>query len=188
MRLKALAAQYFVEPEGDPFAICPLCEGQLTNEQQKSLAAQLLELRAHASAAERKIDDACGAIDRELRALLTSDVRKHFDLLRTMVPKNAYSEAARSRFATNEAFSDVLTGIAKLTNEIVDEQAAALPDFTRPTMETLSPDAPQSVIDLCQTMHSLQVVSDLALWWEECLARLSDLGRVLFDKKSEQSS
>ncbi|QOZ23827.1 AAA family ATPase [Bradyrhizobium sp. CCBAU 51753] len=29
LRLKALAAQYFVEPEGDTLAICPLCQGQL---------------------------------------------------------------------------------------------------------------------------------------------------------------
>lgn len=186
LRLKALAAQYFVEPEDDTLAICPLCEGQLTNKQQKSLAAQLVELRAHASAAERKIDDACGAIDRELQALLTSGVRKHFDLLLTMVPKSAYSEAARSRFATNEAFSDVLTGIAKLTNEIVDEQAAALPDFTGPTMEALSPGAPQSVIDLCQTMHSLKVVSDLALWWESNASAFRDAWSQLIGKTAEK--
>ncbi|WP_354172773.1 MULTISPECIES: hypothetical protein [unclassified Bradyrhizobium] len=107
-------------------------------------------------------------------------------LLRTMVPKNAYSESARSRFATNDAFSDVLTGIAKLTNEIVDEQAAALPDFAAPTMETLSPDAPQSVIDLCQTMHSLQVVSDLALWWESNASAFRDAWSQLIVKTAEK--
>ncbi|WP_354129588.1 hypothetical protein [Bradyrhizobium sp. i1.15.2] len=98
-------------------------------------------------------------------------------LLRTMVPKNAYSEAARSRFATNDAFSDVLTGIAKLTNEIVDEQAAALPDFAAPTMETLSPDAP---------LHSLQVVSDLALWWESNASAFRDAWSQLIVKTAEK--
>jgi AAA domain len=166
LRLKALAAHYFVEPEGDAFAICPLCEGQLTSEQQKSLATQLAELRAHASVAERKIDDACGAIDRELRALLTMELRKHFDLLRAMVPKNAYADAARARFATNDAFSDVLTGIARLTNEIVEEQVVILPDFNSLALETSSPTAPQSVISLRQTIHSIQTVSNLALWWQ----------------------
>ncbi|MCC8978556.1 AAA family ATPase [Bradyrhizobium acaciae] len=166
LRLKALAAQYFVEPEGDALVVCPLCEGQLTSEQQRGLAAELARLREHASVAERKIDDACGAIDRELKALLTPDIRKHFDLLRVMVPKSAYADAVRSRFGMNDAFSDVLTGITKLTGEIVDEQVAALPDFVPSAMETLSQDTPRSVLALRQTIHSLKVVSDLAFWWE----------------------
>ena len=41
LRLKALAAHYFVEPEKDSLAICPLCEGQLTTEQQKKLSPSL---------------------------------------------------------------------------------------------------------------------------------------------------
>jgi hypothetical protein len=188
LRLKALAAQYFVEPEGDALAICPLCEGQLTNEQQKSLAAQLAELRAHASVAERKIDDACGNIDRGLRALLTPEIRKHFDLLRVMVPKNAYSDAARSRFATNVAFSDVLIGIAKLTNEIVEEQVAFLPDFSAPAIEASSPDTPASVVTLRQTINSLQVVSDLALWWEANANDFRDAWAQLIGKTIEKDN
>ncbi|WP_377828251.1 hypothetical protein ACFKHW_30355 [Bradyrhizobium lupini] len=90
-----------------------------------------------------------------------------------------------SRFATNDAFSDVLTGIAKLTNEIVDGQAA-LPDFATPTMEPWSPDPPQSVIDLCQTMHSLQVVSDLALWWESNASAFRDAWSQLIGKTAEK--
>ncbi|MGY3487896.1 hypothetical protein ACVW1C_005779 [Bradyrhizobium sp. USDA 4011] len=186
LRLKALAAQYFVEPEDDALAICPLCEGQLASEQQKNLAAQLAELRAHASVAERKIDDACGAIDRELRALLTPAIRKHFDLLRVMVPKNAYSDAARLRFATNDAFSDVLTGIAKLTNEIVDEQVAALPDFFASDIEGLVPDTSQSVTALRQTVHSLQVVSDLAIWWEDNASAFRNAWAQLIGKTAEK--
>ncbi|MGJ5096274.1 AAA family ATPase [Bradyrhizobium oligotrophicum] len=166
LRLKALAAQYFVDPEGETPAVCPLCEGQLTNDRQKILAAQLADLRSHASVAERMIDDVCGAIDRELISLLTTELRKHFGLLRTMMPKNAYAEAAISRFATNDAFSDVLTGIAKLTKQIVDEQLPKLPDFVPPTMERCSENTPPSVIEICQTMYALSVLFDLTVWWE----------------------
>lgn len=186
LRLKALAAHYFVEPEKDSLAICPLCEGQLTTEHQKKLADELAELREHAAAAERKIEDACGAIDRELRALLTPDIKKHFDLLRVMVPADAYSDAARARFATNEAFSDVLTGIAKLTSEIVDAQLAALPVFSPPAAETNSPDTPEAAAALRQTMHALQTVSDLAVWWGENAAAFRDAWSQLVGKKDEK--
>jgi hypothetical protein len=167
LRLKALAAHYFVEPQKDELAICPLCEGQLTTEEQKKLAAELADLRKHAATAERKAEDACAAIDRELRALLTPEVRKHFDLLRVMVPKDAYSDAARARFASNAAFSDVLTGIAKLTNEIVDSQVSGLPTFLVPAAATVPLGAPEAAVTLLQTMHALQTVCDLAAWWTE---------------------
>lgn len=188
LRLKALAAQYFVEPAQDSLAICPLCAAQLMTERQKKLAVELAELRKHALAAEKKIEDACGALDRELHQLLTPDVKKHFDLLRLMAPKEAYSDAVRARFATNEAFSDVLTGIAKLTEEIVDSQLTALPVFSPPTAEAGWRDTPESAAMLCKTMHSLQTVSDLAAWWGENAAAfrhawLDLLGKV--DEKGE---
>lgn len=186
LRLKALAAHYFVAPQENTLAICPLCEGQLTTEQQKKLAAELAELREHAAAAERKIEDACGTIDRELRGLLTPEVKKHFDLLRLMVPKDAYSDAARARFATNEAFSEVLTGIAKLTNEIVNSQLAALPAFSPPTAETSLPDTPEVAATLRQTMHALQTVSALAAWWGENGAAFRDAWSQLVGKKGEE--
>ncbi|QOZ23829.1 hypothetical protein XH93_09515 [Bradyrhizobium sp. CCBAU 51753] len=118
--------------------------------------------------------------------LLTPEIRKHFDLLRVMVPKNAYSDAARARFCMNEAFSDVLTGIAKLTGEIVDEQVAALPDFVPPAVETLSQNAPQSVIALRQTIHSLKVVSDLAFWWEGNASAFRNAWAQLVGKMAEK--
>jgi AAA domain len=186
LRLKALAAYYFVEAENDSLAICPLCEGQLTTEQQKKLAVELTELRENAAAAERKIEDACGAIDRDLHALLTPDVKKHFDLLRDMVPKVAYSDAALARFATNNAFSGVLIGIAKLTNELVDSQLAALPAFSQPAAVMSLPDSPQSAATLLQTMYGLQTVSDLAVWWGENAAAFRDAWSQLIGKKNEE--
>jgi hypothetical protein len=186
LRLKALAAHYFVEPQKDALAICPLCEGQLTTAEQKKLAAELADLRKHAAAAERKAEDACAAIDRELRALLTPDVRKHFDLLRVMVPKDAYSDAARARFAQNEAFSDVLTGIAKLTNEIVDSQVAVLPTFSAPAAVVVPPDTPEAAVTLLQTMQALQTVCDLAAWWTENAAAFHEAWSELVGKTEKK--
>lgn len=184
LRLKALAAHYFVEPGEDSLAICPLCEGQLTTKQQKLLAAELAELREHAASAERKIADACGTIDRALRALLTPEVRRHFDLLRLMSPKDAYSDAARARFATNEAFSDVLTGMTKMTNEIVDGQLGALPVFSPPEAETSPADTPESAVMLRQTIHALQTVYDLAEWWGDNASAFREAWSELIGKKN----
>lgn len=165
LRLKALAARYFLEPENDALAICPLCEGSLSTEDQKKLASELADLRKLSAAAERKIEDACAAIDRDLRALLTPGIRKHFDLLSVMVPKEAYSDASRARFAKNEHFSDVLTGIAKLTNEIVDSQLASLPEFAAPGASEISPNLPEAAEALWRTIDSLKRIYDLAAWW-----------------------
>lgn len=166
LRLKALAATYFVEPEADDFAICPLCKSQLANEEQRKLAAELEELRRHAAAAERKIEDTCGEIERDLREYLTSDINRHLDRLSVMVPKEAYSAAAHARFATNETFSGVLTGLAKLTDEIIEGQMVSLPVFLPPAIETTAPDVPDAALKLCRTMHALQTVCELVKWWD----------------------
>ncbi|SFL90092.1 AAA domain-containing protein [Bradyrhizobium sp. NFR13] len=185
LRLKALAARYFVEPEKNALAICPLCEGELTTADQKKLAAELADLRKHAAAAERKVEDACAAIDRDLRALLTSEIGKHFDLLRAMAPKDAYSDAARARFSENEAFSDVLTGIAKLTIEIVDSQIIALPTFSAPAVTAIPSDTPEVAATLWKTMHSLQTVCELAAWWGGNAAAFRDAWAQLVGKTKE---
>lgn len=167
LRLKALAAYYFIEPEANGLAICPLCAAQLASSEQKKLARELAELRAHAAAAERKIGDACRELDRQLHAHLTPDTRKHFDLLRIMTPKQAYSDAALARFANSEAFSGILTGLATLTEEIVASQLCDLPDFNPPIKTTFAADAPEVAKDLHETMHTLQIICELSAWWAE---------------------
>lgn len=188
LRLKALAADYFVEPENDALAICPLCQGQLTTADQKKLAAELVDLRKHAAAAERKVEDVCAAIDNELRVLLTPEIGKHFDLLRLMVPKDSYSDAARERFAKNEAFSSVLTGIAKFTNEIVDSQEASLPTFSASVAPVSPSNTPKAAVVLRQTMHSLQTVYDLAVWWEGNAAAFREAWLQLVGKAGENEA
>lgn len=185
LRLKALAAHYFVVPDADGLAICPLCAAQLTSLEQKKLAGELAELRAHAAAAERKIGDACGEIDRQLLAHLTSDIRKHFDLLRVMAPKQAYSDAAHARFVSNEAFSRVLTGLAALTQEIVASQIVGLPDFTPPAMEAFAADAPEAARNLHEAMHALQIVCELSAWWTKNAEPFRNAWASLIGKKDE---
>gem|GEM_PF-963814 len=185
LRLKALASYYFVEPDANGLAICPLCAAQLTSVEQKELAAELAELRANAAAAERKIEDACGEIDRQLRAHLTPDIRKHFDVLRVMAPRQAYSDAAYARFVSNEAFSGVLTGLATLTKEIIANQVADLPDFTRPTTDRLAADAPEVARNLRESMHSMQIVYELSVWWTKNAEPFRNAWAGLIGKKDE---
>ena len=64
LRLKALAAQYYVTPHGrDETGLCPLCQAQLSSASQKALQAELAELKAHADTAERKLGDVCATVN-----------------------------------------------------------------------------------------------------------------------------
>jgi hypothetical protein len=165
LRLKALAAQYYVIPNVGEVPQCPVCEGDLTSEKQKALAAELADLKKNADAAERKIDDVCATLEKELRGLLNPDLRKHYDLLKSMVPKTAYGIAALTRFSQNDSFSLTLTGIAALSKELVAEQEAKLPLFVFPEFSTNVLDAPASVIDLQKSIHEFERLIALVTWW-----------------------
>jgi hypothetical protein len=68
LRLKALAAEYFVAAghEHDD-ADCPLCKSKLSLPHQRALAVELAALKTAADAAQRKLADACAAIEKEVR-------------------------------------------------------------------------------------------------------------------------
>jgi hypothetical protein len=106
-----------VVPESDGTAICPLCLAQLKSDEQKALQAELAELKAHADAAEKKLADVCAAIEKQLGGVLTAELRKHHDMLKSMAPKEAYASASLLRFAQEEPFKSMLVGIAKVTTE-----------------------------------------------------------------------
>jgi hypothetical protein len=103
LRLKALAAHYYIAPHGgDELGLCPLCEAQLSSASQKALQAELAELKTHADLAERKLVDVCATVKQRIAAVLTPELRKHYEALIRMIPKEAYGSAARARFAEEE--------------------------------------------------------------------------------------
>jgi hypothetical protein len=167
LRLKALAAQYYVIPNAAEVPQCPVCEGDLTSEKQKALAAELADLKKNADVAERKIDDVCATLEKGLRGLLSADLRKHYDFLKGMVPKNAYETAAVTRFAQNESFSSTLTGIVALTKELVTEQAAKLPVFVFTELSADGLDTPATAIELQKTIYEFERLVALVTWWSQ---------------------
>lgn len=189
LRLKALAAQFFTVPLHDHvLPVCPLCEGQLTTQQQKSLAIELAELKKNAEAAERKIEDVCTAIEKAMRVQLTPELRKHFDLLSLMDPKEAYASAALARFSGETPFSDVLTGIAIAANEIVAKQKENLPAFTYAQFSSGAGGEPQSATELRQFTFSLERLISLADWWSENRQAFREAWSELIGKKDDQGN
>ncbi|MGE3450249.1 MAG: hypothetical protein AB7I06_02470 [Burkholderiales bacterium] len=187
LRLKALAAQFFVVPQHNHVAsACPLCEGKLTTEQQKSLAIELAELKKNAEAAERKIEDVCSAIEKALRGRLSSELRKHFELLASMDPKEAYASAAMARFSIEAPFSDVLTGIAALTRDVVAKQKSVLPTFEYPTAPAEIPGEPKSAGELRLFVHSAERLVSLVEWWTKNRQAFRDAWTELVGKRDDQ--
>jgi hypothetical protein len=165
LRLKALAAHYYVVPDNNENGVCPLCLAQLTSEQQVTLKAELAELKAHADAAERKLADVCATLEKRLGTVLTAELRKHRDQLGAMNPKNAYESAARSRFAQDEPFKSTLTGIARLTEEIVTQQMAALPAFDYATPIETNDRMPSVATEVLNAIEGSERLHALVEWW-----------------------
>lgn len=117
LRLKALASKFFVASDhSHEDADCPLCDSKLSDVKRKALAAELAELKKSSEAAERKLSDACATLEKRLRDLLPAGMDTHFVLLTKMQPRESFEAAAKERFAQDEPFSTILSGIAEFTN------------------------------------------------------------------------
>ncbi len=167
LRLKALAAQYYVVPVENAIGVCPLCFAQLTSAQQVTLNAELSELKAQADVAERKLSDVSAALEKQLATLLTAELRRHHDTLAKMDPKDAYASAARARFAQEEPFKSILTGIAKSTEEIVTQQSLTLPVFQYEAPAEVEAGMPSAATDGFKAIHDLERLKALVDWWAE---------------------
>ena len=167
-RLKALAARYFVPPhEHLDTARCPLCEGLLSSGEQQELAAQMNELRKDAEEAERRLDDVCLGLESDLEEHLSEGLRKHRILLNSMDPKKSYGVVARERFCDQFPFSDVLLDLSKHSQAKIDEQEATLPAFVFSEFEEGDDDEPEHVVRLRRSLHSLDRLWSLVVWWSE---------------------
>ncbi len=166
LRLKAVASTFYAPSDHERSEPdCPLCEGKLSGEKQRALAAELAELKAAAAAAERKLSDACAEIEKRLRDLLPQGVQAQFELLATMQPCDGFKEAALDRFAKEPPFSNVLVGIARFTEATVEAQADKLPRFAPPP-SVHRHDLPELAKALYIYMHRIECIVALAAWWE----------------------
>ncbi len=189
LRLKALAAQFFVVPLHDhALPVCPLCESQLTTEQQRSLASELAELKKNAEVAERKIDDVCTAIEKAIRVHLSPELRKHFDLLTSMDPKEAYASAALARFSCESPFSDVLTGIATATKEVIAKQKENLPEFGYAQFSGGKAGEPQPTTELRNFVYLVERLITLVDWWSKNRQTFREAWTDLVGKKDDQGN
>ena len=168
LRLKAIAARYFVPPDDISISpTCPLCMQDLTTEDQRNLATELDALRKDARAAERTIDDACSDIDKELRRLLPDNLVLHLDTLADMEPATDYERAVLNRFVDAPPFSNVLLGVSRSVAATVQSQLESLPRFLYLAFQPSDKSEPSSITTVRKFFHNVQRILTLVAWWHE---------------------
>jgi hypothetical protein len=177
LRLKALAAQWF-NSSAEP--VCPLCDGPLQTIEQKALARELEELSQVAEAAEKRLEDVCAGLEKDLRAHLPDDILSRFALLQDIEPCAEYLKAMLERFVDGKPFSNVLEGSAKCLRQVVIAQGELLPKFEFTTAQAqeaagagLVASAPvlakgqPCAVEICRFVSLLRRLVALAEWWKE---------------------
>ena len=168
LRLKALAAQWFTPASQgkEQYPDCPLCDAPLLSEKQRALAKELEELKREAETAERKIEDVCSGLEKDLLGHLPADVKANLTLLEAMDPKIGYADAVLARFSEQTPFSDVLVGLAKVVREKVSAKNSVLPAFSPVhAVPALEGSEPTSAVQLRQIILKLRRLIALANWW-----------------------
>lgn len=167
LRLKALASKFYVPIDGVAAAAsCPLCDTKLTSEAQKALAEELAMLKQDADAAERGIVDACGDIAKVLNAHIPDYLQPLFPALASMNPREDFAKALKKRFADDQAYKDVLTGMAKFTENVAQDAEASLPTFTHTPLSFAASDIAE-VEQLHVRLSDIARVAALATWWSK---------------------
>ena len=167
-RLKALAAQFFFEPDDvDELASCPLCMQHLSSNEQLKLASELAVLKADAEIAERTLDDACSDIEKSVRELLPSDIQVQFEGLATMNPSVDFQSAMKSYLVESTPFSDVLVGIGTTVNRYLVSKSRFLPQFDFHEPEPPIEMRPQAWIELSDFICRVKRVIALVGWWKQ---------------------
>jgi hypothetical protein len=165
LRLKALASRFFKSaPHPHEDADCPLCEGKLSGDKRKALAAELTTLKAASAAAERKLTDVCAGIEQKIRNTLPVALNAHFAMAALMQPRDSFVAAAKEVFVESAPFSTVLTGMASFASKAATEIGQGLPVFIH---ESDKPQAglPAAARGLIDYMRNVERVAALAVWW-----------------------
>jgi hypothetical protein len=166
LRLKALASQWYVEPDSpEDLANCPLCESDLQTPEQKELQNQLQDLKAAGEAAERLLEDVCRNIRDYLTSTLPKGLRQHIDTLGKMEPKANIVNSATQLFSATPPFSDILTGAGGVMKEVIATQALALPVFEAAVQLRVVEGDPSSAASLRKFLYELQFILELGDWW-----------------------
>lgn len=168
LRLKAIAARFFIAPEdAEHIAHCPLCDSPLKEEDQKKLAEELTRLKGHEDEAERKLKDVCSEIVFDAQSCLPEALNSEKNQLAQQTPKPAFELALRAQFVTQEDIAPVMTGFVASVATHIETLMSELEDareFTPPDRRPNDPDGvegPRYEIALAKYAHYL------AVWWAQ---------------------
>ena len=187
-RLKAVAAQFFVPPhEHLESAQCPLCMSFLTTEEQRTLAAQLAELKEDAVEAERKLDDVCLGLEAELVECLPIKLNRYRDLLDSVEPKTGYSISVLKRFCEEPEICNALPRFVERIKNKISQQTTELPTFTFVDFESAE-DEPESATNLRHSLHDFDRLLALVAWWSENRVAFHKAWLEVVGKKQEDGT
>lgn len=105
-----------------------------------------------------------------------------------MDPKEAYASAALARFSGERPFSDVLTGIATATKEVIAKQKENLPEFEHAQFSGGTAGAPQSATELRQFIYLVERLISLVDWWSKNRQTFHEAWAELVGKKDDQGN
>lgn len=187
LRLKALAAQNFVLTS-DKDSDCPLCTAPLDDADKRALAAELVELKANADVAERKIADVCHGIQETMTEAIPPTIHNNRATIDFMDPAAAYAAAMVEKFVTDQPFSNVLTGLAAAAKATIEAQAATLPSFSYPAFAAPADEEPEAAKKLRREIHALERLVALVDWWKAHRAAFGAAWNDLIGKKQDDGT
>jgi len=167
LRLKALASQWYLEPETpEDLANCPLCQSALQSPEQKQLQKELKDLKDAGDKAEKRLNDVCREIRENLIAHLPQGLRHQLDALGQMEPKRDIMDGATQLFTNTPPFSDTLTGVCEIMKSVIPAKGFTLPAFEPSSQLRVEDNDPTSATSVRELLFNLQYSLELADWWK----------------------
>ena len=166
LRLKALASQWYEEPESpQDLPKCPLCIGDLETIEQNELKEELKTLKAAGDEAEKHLADVCRKIHEELKESVPASLRNKINSLSILDPKAEITSAAKVLFTEQAPFNDILCGISTIMNNNISTREDKLPDYISdiPPSEINSDDEPVKLV--VEYINELLKTLSLSEWW-----------------------
>lgn len=187
-RLKALASSHYHPPHQGEDDECPLCQAGLKSAQQMELAEELSELKKDAEVAERKLGDACSSLEQKLFEKMPPGLRKQFDVLAEMNPRDAFIAAVKEVYSDSEPFKDTLVGIGKTCAEVLEAQKSSLENFVFSPTTAEPKDLPSEAAKFEKLLYRMERINSLVFWWAKNGQAFRDSWGDLIGRQHEDGS
>lgn len=162
LRFKAEASLWF---EISSPQHCPLCEGELLTEQQRVLAAELADLKEHADAAKKDLEDVCNGILAKISKSIPPSIQSKMQQLQVVDIKQSLLDDINNNFINSPSLT-ILKGAKDLLSTEIQNGWASLPSFLYQTSEVNTANEPKYAKSVREEMQKINRLLALADWWQ----------------------